>query len=273
MNNRIEVVVLSSKLPEDIWLINKIAEVSHIKGIVFPVGERYKEFGVFQVLKKRLRRSGFLSTADQALLILYRLIFESQKDKRAVREIFTDKPYQYVEEKGIDTICVEDINCEEVRNFILSKSPRLIVVSGTPLLRKRTIALAKGRIINLHPGYAPQYRGRYGAFWPIYNQEPELVGVTVHFLDSGIDTGAILMRKLVDYSPGDNLKTIAYRQHKVGGEILVRCLAEFEEMARKAYHDTHCPSKNYLAPGLTHYLKAKRWLRSRTRGEKLVSSS
>jgi methionyl-tRNA formyltransferase len=273
MNNRLEVVILSSKLPEDIWLINKIAEVSHIEGIVFPVGERYKEFGIFQVLKKRLRRSGFLSTVDQALLVLYRLVIESQKDKRARREIFTDKPYQYVEEKGIDTLCVEDINCEEVRSFILSKSPQLVVVSGTPLLKKRVIESAKGRIINLHPGYAPQYRGRYGAFWPIYNREPELVGVTVHFLDGGVDTGAILMRQVVNYDLGDNLKTISYKQHKVGGELLVKCLTQFDMMASNAYHETDCPSKNYLAPGLTHYLKARRWLKSRMRGDKFVSSS
>jgi folate-dependent phosphoribosylglycinamide formyltransferase PurN len=273
MDKRLKIVILSSKLPEDIWLINEIAEVSHIEGIVFPVRGRYKEFGMIQVLKKRLRRFGLLNTVDQALLVLYRLVIESRKDKGAVREIFIDKPYQYVEKKGIDTLYVEDINCEEVRSFILSKSPQLVVVSGTPLLKKRVIESAKGRIINLHPGYAPQYRGRYGAFWPIYNREPELVGVTVHFLDEGVDTGAILMRQLVNYDPGDNLKTIAYKQHKVGGKLLVKCLAQFEMFAPNAYHETDCPSKNYLAPGLTHYLKARRWLKSRIRGDKLVSSS
>jgi hypothetical protein len=81
------------------------------------------------------------------------------------------------------------------------------------------------------------------------------------------------MRQLVNYDPGDNLRTIAYKQHKVGGELLVKCLTQFEMFAPNAYHETDCPSKNYRAPGLTHYLKARRWLKSRIRGDKLVSSS
>ena len=135
------------------------------------------------------------------------------------------------------------------------------MVSGTPLLKKRIIEATKRRIINLHPGFAPQYRGRYGSFWPIYNREPELVGVTVHFLDENIDTGHILIQQQVEYEPRDTLKTITYKQHRVGADLMMKCLTQFDTMASSAYHKTDCPSNNYLAPGLTQYLKARKWLR------------
>ncbi|MFC1893182.1 formyl transferase [Chloroflexota bacterium] len=270
MEKPLRIVILTSKLPEDLWLINKIAEVSLIEGIVLPVRSRYKEFGIIQVLKKRIRRFGLFCIVNQVLLILYRLVMESQKDRKAKKKIFADKPYQYIEKRNVDTLYTEDINSEEVRNFILAKSPQLVVVSGTPLLKKRIIKSVEGRIINLHPGFAPQYRGRYGAFWPIYNKEPDLVGTTIHFLDEGIDTGDILIQQQVNYDPSDSLKTITYRQHKVGGDLLVKCLTQFGMIASSAYCKTGCPSSNYLVPGLTHYLKARNWLRREKRNGNLV---
>jgi methionyl-tRNA formyltransferase len=263
MTKPLRIVILTSKLPEDIWLVNKITEVSQIEGVVLPTGKRYREYGMAYILKKRIRQLSILTLANQALLILYRKVVESRRDKRAVKEIFASKPTDHIEKNDIDIIEVEDINSDEVRDFILSKSPQLVVVSGAPLLKKRIIKAAEGRIINLHPGLAPQYRGRYGSFWPIYNEEPELVGVTVHFVDEGIDTGAILLQEQVDYDPHDTMKIITYKQHRTGADLLVKCLSDYASVASQAYFKTDCPSKNYLAPGLTHYLKARRWLRLR----------
>ena len=125
----------------------------------------------------------------------------------------------------------KDINTEEVRDFIRSKAPQLVVVSGAPLLKKIIIDAVEGRIINLHPGYAPEYRGRYGAYWPVYNKEPELVGVTVHFVDSGIDTGKILLQQQIDFNPNDTLKIVTYKQQATGVALLVKCLSEFDKIA------------------------------------------
>ena len=261
MSETLIVVILTTKLPEDIWLINRLADVCNIEGIVLPIGDRWKEFGAANVVRKRMRRFGFFSVANQALLVLYRVFIERGKDKKALNEIFTQKPYEYIEKKDMEILEVDDINSEEVRNFILSKAPEVVLVSGTALLKEDIIESAKGKIINLHPGFAPQYRGRYGAFWPIYNREPELVGTTVHFIDKGIDTGSILAQQQVTFDPGDTLKTITYKQHKVGVNLLVECLTEFETLASKAYRKDGFAGKNYYSPGLTHYLKAKMWLR------------
>jgi folate-dependent phosphoribosylglycinamide formyltransferase PurN len=267
------VVVMTTKLPEDFWLINKMADVCHIDGIVFPTGKRYREYGIAYVIKKRFRQLGFLTIANQVLLVLYRLIFERRKDNQAAKEIFNDKPTQHIEKNGIDILEVEDINSAEVRDFIISKEPQLVVVSGAPLLREAIIEAAEGKIINLHPGYAPQYRGRYGCFWPIFNKEPYLVGTTIHFIDKGIDTGSILLQQRVKFNTDDTLRAITYRQHRLGGELMIKCLQQFENLAAKAYQKTDCANKNYIAPGLIHYIKARRWLGKRSRAGKCISSS
>jgi len=261
MPNSLRIVILTTRLPEDIWLINKLADVCNIEGIVLPFGKRWKEFGVVNVLKKRIRRFGFFGVANQALLILYRFLLERRKDKKSLAKIFTQKPYDYIEKKDISILEVDNINSEQVTDFIRSKNPDVVVVSGTPLLRESVIKSVKGRMINLHPGIPPQYRGRYGAFWPIYNKEPELVGTTIHFIDKGIDTGAILLQEKVDFDKNDTVKIITYKQHEIGVLLLIKCLTDFNNFAAQAFHKRGCPSKNYHAPGLTHYLKAKRWLK------------
>jgi methionyl-tRNA formyltransferase len=264
MTEPLRVVIITTKLPEDIWLINKLADICQIEGIVLPTGTRYREYDLLHVLKKRLHWNNLITLANQALLVLYRLLVERRRDKQAIKEIFNDKPSDYINKEDIDIFEAEDVNSEAAKDYILSKAPQLVVVSAAPLLKKRIIEAAKGNIINLHPGFAPQYRGRYGAYWPIYNREPELVGVTVHYINTGIDTGAILLQQQINYEPGDTLKTVMYKQYKAGVDLLVKCLTQFDKIAPLAYHKKDCTSKNYNAMGLTHYLKARQWIKKRS---------
>ena len=41
----------------------------------------------------------------------------------------------------------------------------------------------------MHAGITPQYRGVHGGYWAVVNNDPEHCGVTIHFVDKGIDTG------------------------------------------------------------------------------------
>lgn len=54
-------------------------------------------------------------------------------------------------------------------------------------------------IINTHPSYLPFNRGKYPYYWSIVDGTP--FGVTIHKIDAGIDTGAILWRKEIDVDP------------------------------------------------------------------------
>ncbi|OGJ60123.1 hypothetical protein A2881_01015 [Candidatus Peribacteria bacterium RIFCSPHIGHO2_01_FULL_55_13] len=70
--------------------------------------------------------------------------------------------------------------------------PELILVFGSGILREGIIEAFAGKIINLHLGLSPYYRGSGTNFWPLVNGEPEYVGATIHYLDAGIDSGDII---------------------------------------------------------------------------------
>ncbi|MEQ1731275.1 MAG: formyltransferase family protein, partial [Vicinamibacterales bacterium] len=98
----------------------------------------------------------------------------------------------------------------------------MMLVFGTGILKEPLLSAFAGRIINLHLGLSPYYRGAGTNFWPLVNGEPEYVGATIHYLDAGIDTGPMIahVRPEVESADGPN---------EIGNRTIVaaaRCLAE-----------------------------------------------
>ena len=100
--------------------------------------------------------------------------------------------------------------------------PDVVLVFGTGLLREAIIARFDGRIINLHLGLSPYYRGAGTNFWPLVNREPEYVGATIHYLDAGIDTGPIIAHSRPEMAAGDGPHDIGNTAIVAAADVLLR---------------------------------------------------
>ena len=103
---------------------------------------------------------------------------------------------------------VSSINNPEVQTLLDNTPHDLIIVKGTSLIRKHILKSAHC-IVNLHAGITPEYRGSHGATWAVINDEPHNAGVTLHFVDEGIDTGAILSQQHTPPTRNDTLISLA----------------------------------------------------------------
>jgi len=83
-------------------------------------------------------------------------------------------------------------NNPDCLDLLRSIGPDVIAVYGTVMIKGPTLDMASQAMLNMHTGLSPYYRGSDTIFWPLHNEEPEYVGVTVHVLDRGIDSGAIV---------------------------------------------------------------------------------
>ena len=110
------------------------------------------------------------------------------------------------------------------------------LVFGTGILREPFLSAFDGRIINIHLGLSPYYRGAGTNFWPLVNREPEYVGATIHYLDAGIDTGPILAHARPDIERGDG-------PHDIGNKTIV---AAVDAMLRAA--DAHVAGTTQAVP-------------------------
>jgi len=77
------------------------------------------------------------------------------------------------------------------------------------LLPPEFIEIFPSGIINLHPSYLPYNRGNYPNVWSIVEGTPS--GVTLHYIDEGVDTGDIIAQKEVLVEPIDTGETL-YRK-------------------------------------------------------------
>ncbi len=104
--------------------------------------------------------------------------------------------------KDVEYLEVASLNSSMAVNAVVKAEPDLCVVLGTSILRSRMISIPKIGTINAHTSVLPEYRGARSEFWQCFNQDYNNVGITLHFIDIGVDTGNILFQKKQEV--GDN---------------------------------------------------------------------
>lgn len=109
----------------------------------------------------------------------------------------------------------------EVERMIAAR-PDIVLVFGTGILREPFLSAFEGRIINIHLGLSPYYRGAGTNFWPLVNRAPEYVGATIHYLDAGIDTGAILAHVRPQIERADDPHDLGNKTIVAAAEALLR---------------------------------------------------
>lgn len=110
--------------------------------------------------------------------------------------------------------------CNDPREIerMVALEPDVVLVFGTGMLREDILSTFKGRIINIHLGLSPYYRGSGTNFWPLVNREPEYVGATIHCLDPRLDYGSILAHARPVIERGDG-------PHDIGNKAILRAAA------------------------------------------------
>ena len=117
------------------------------------------------------------------------------------RRILVDG-YQ-VPRSGLQVYEVGSVNDPEARAVISKLAPALIYVFGTRLVSAETLRALKAPFANMHWGWSPEYRGE-GIVSALALEGPQALGVTVHLLDAGIDSGDVLFQARPEVDRFDN---------------------------------------------------------------------
>jgi ribosomal protein S6 len=100
------------------------------------------------------------------------------------------------------------INEEKVINLIRMKEFDYIISYGCSIIPSTFINKFKNKILNIHLGLSPYYRGSGTNFWPFINDELQYLGSTILHVDAGIDTGDIICHVRPTIEINDNVHTI-----------------------------------------------------------------
>ncbi|PCH94094.1 MAG: formyl transferase [Bacteroidetes bacterium] len=109
----------------------------------------------------------------------------------------------------------EVVSCSIKLNLIYidEVNPDYIVSYGYPFIVKKDVIHAyRERIINLHISYLPWNRGSDPELWSLVDNTPK--GVSIHYMDAGIDTGDLIVQYEVVCKPDDTLSDYYDRLHE-----------------------------------------------------------
>lgn len=204
------------------------------------------------LLKKRMKKLGILKVLGQLIFKASIVPWLRIISKKRILEIFEHYNFNDANISSDKIYEVDTINNPLVLNRVRDLQPALIVVNGTRIISKEIIDGVGCPLINMHVGITPKYRGVHGMYWALAMSDKENAGVTIHRIDSGIDTGSVLRQARVDYTRKDNFVTYPILQLGEGVKILKIVIDEFFNN-RLLKQENQLPSQLWSHPTVWQY--------------------
>ncbi|GIW49790.1 MAG: phosphoribosylglycinamide formyltransferase [Anoxybacillus sp.] len=145
--------------------------------------------------------------AEVALLVCDRP--HAKVIERAIREhvpLFVFNPKQYETKQQFEREILKQLQQKEVEWIVLAGYMRLI---GSTLLQAYP-----NKIVNIHPSLLPAFPGK-DAIGQAYRYGVKVTGVTVHYVDEGMDTGPIIAQQALYIYDGEPLESVERRIHDI----------------------------------------------------------
>jgi methionyl-tRNA formyltransferase len=212
-----------------------------------------------QFLKRRVKKLGLVKVFGQVLFQVTVVPYLRKSSRARIQEI---KESWKLDAAPIDeskVTHVESVNSDETVAVLQKLRPEIVIINGTRIVSTRILNCVPAKFINMHAGITPLYRGVHGAYWALVENNREACGVTVHFVDPGIDTGGILQQEIISPIKTDNFVTYPLLQLAAGIPLLKRVLRELSENQAETRPAPEGRSKLWSHPTLSEYI----WYRIR----------
>lgn len=110
---------------------------------------------------------------------------------------------------------------------VLHHQPDLVVLAGfMKILPANFVSALKGKLINIHPSLLPDFKGAH-AVRDALAAGASKTGVTIHYVDEGVDTGEIIVQSEVKIEQGDTEHSLHERIKKIEHDLLASTIEQF----------------------------------------------
>ncbi|KKI91406.1 phosphoribosylglycinamide formyltransferase [Bacillus sp. SA1-12] len=140
-----------------------------------------------------------------------------ERAKKADIPVFSFVPKEYESKAHFEADILAALHQHQIDLVILAGYMRLI---GPTLLGAYT-----NKIVNIHPSLLPAFPGK-DAIGQAFQAGVKVTGVTIHFVDAGMDTGPIIAQQAIDITNDDTVETIADKVHKVEHALYPKVIKE-----------------------------------------------
>ncbi len=176
-------------------------------------------------------RIGYFGDGPWAHEAFRRLIADDSLEIKFVTVRFDNRDprlLELAEEYNIPVELSENINSDEFLQRIEKYKVDLFVsMSFNQIFKERTINYPPLKTINCHAGMLPYYRGRNILNWALINDESEF-GITVHYVDAGIDTGDIIIQRSYPITDHDDYSTLLSTAYMGCADVLYEAIKQIQ---------------------------------------------
>ena len=212
-----------------------------------------------RIMWRRLWRLGIAKVFGQCLFVLYLPILRRESKTHALELIekagFSNRP-----PSDLFLLRFISINSEACISWLSAECPDVVILNGTRIASPGLLAASDAVYLNTHCGITPAYRGVHGGYWAVYQRDQKNTGVTIHTVDKGIDTGAIVFQANIEIDEEDNFFTYPIKQYIAGIPLMRQALKNLAEGRPILGVQKNLPSVLWHHPTLLQYLFA-RWFR------------
>lgn len=204
------------------------------------------------LLARRVKKLGLFTVGGQLAFMVMGKIRHRFSEPR-IRELISKFGLNDSDIPADVTDHVPSVNDAATIDLLKSLKPDVVVVNGTRIISERVLSALPCPFVNTHMGITPRYRGVHGAYWALAENDAANCGVTVHLVDKGIDTGAVLYQARIEPERADNFDT--YPVHQLHAALpLMRAALEDIRLGRLAPGPGVGPSRLWSHPTIWKYL-------------------
>lgn len=174
-----------------------------------------------------------LSRALRAPVSSCRSAYRHRRDRRRERRVRSALPRPVPKRAlPLERLPARDLDTPEGIARLVALRPDVLVLCGCPILAAGVIAVPAIGTINVHLGIAPEYRGEHTIFHALRRQDYDHVGLTIHRVDEGVDTGPLLVQATPELGPDDTEVSVLAKCALLGAGLLVEQLQVVERTGR-----------------------------------------
>lgn len=137
-------------------------------------------------------------------------------------------PNRFIAPGKFRTKLDEDAERAYVAALLEAKVDLIVLAGFMRVLKGAFLRAFEGRIVNIHPSLLPSFPG-LEAWKQALDHGVKVTGCTVHFVDAGVDSGAIIAQQPVPVLDNDTATTLHERIQFAERELYPRCVAAIAE--------------------------------------------
>lgn len=150
----------------------------------------------------------------------------------------------------------DNVNSSEFLQHCRQMEIELIAaVSPSQIFKEELINLPEHGCINIHTAKLPEYRGLYPTYWAMTSGE-KTAGISIHYIEKGIDTGKIILQDEVDIPVNTTLDHMLTVTKLKGAELLVKAIAQIAEGKAQPFY-AQGKGSYFSVPTKDSYIKFK----------------